>query len=379
MNRLVLLALLSGCAEYTLHARNQSTDTSTSTADVQVTTPPVSTTRPEIPPEPQACGVPVPNHVDLSHVVWSEPGVHFYVPGPNWAFASAFASRELEGLGTEMDLRLSPSYFLATALKESFAGCSDETVADPLHPEVQFPRTVLSDYDGCLQLESTTAWTEICRMYPNEIDCELVGHADVISSLDQGNTGRDNVETGMLAAAYYNTFAYAMIGNHGTNPDTWMASATDPHAMAKMVALIYNRGAWSGEIDFVLDGCAASNIEDCVSANSIAWDYVDAVGSYIADLEAAVDQEHCYNDDVHLSDVHDFLDALQPMFPGEDWSPIHVAAEEAFLWAALDVDPAPFQTVAPWVLEAIDIELKRDVHCPGAQLQQWYGGDCPAM
>ncbi len=375
---LLLLLGIFGCNEYFLHGedhRDGPEDLATTEDDQTSTTSTTTTTDPWT--EVDGCVAPVPDHVDLSHVVWAEPGVHFYVPDPTWAFASLHASRQLDGLGAEQDLRLSPSYFLATGLKESFLGCSEETGADPQHPEHAYERKVLADHDGCMQLESTTAWIELCRMYPGELDCDQVGHADVISSTDQDVTGRDNVESSMLAAAWYGVFGYAMLPSHGTDPDTWFAAATDPLAITKMVALVYNRGAWSGEIDFVLSGCQNSNIEDCVSAGSVAWDYVDAVGSYVTDMHAAVADGQCYDADVSLDDAHRWVDSLEPMFPGFDAVAAHSAVESAFLTASNGAHVSNFQQVAIPVTDALDDAWSLELTCPNAELSYWYGQTCP--
>jgi hypothetical protein len=396
---LVLVPLTFGCAEYYLSSKivasdtavdietdtdtdtdtdadadtdtdtdaDADTDTDTTLSDTDTT--PTTTAAP--------CDVPVPDHVDITDPVWAEPNVHVYVPDPGWAFAAAFSSREFDTL--PIDLRLSPSYFLATALKESFMGCSDTIATDAQHGD-QYDRQLVADGFGCLQFEGPgSAWTEICRMYPNDIDCAGgVDYYDVVPSTNQGVTGLDNVESSVLTAAYYGVFAYAMIErNHGANPDVWFAAATDPQAVMKTIALIYNRGAWSWEVTQVINGCQFQDIENCITPLSVAADYVDAVASYAADMDAAVAANSCYNETVSVTDVHDWLDAMAPMFPNENWGGIKADAEAAFLLASGGAQTATFQTVADAVLVATDASLMRDLTCPDAQLAYWYGASCP--
>ena len=326
-----------------------------------------------------ACPVPVPDHVDLTEVVWAEPGVHFYVPAPSWGFAAAHAHRQLQGLSAEgLGLELRPSYFFATMLKESFMGCSDATGPDPLHPQHAFARQAAADWDGCMQLEETTAWTELCRLFPGDIDCDAVAHQDAISSLDQATTGYANVETSMFAAAWYGTFAYAMLTTHGaSDPDTWFAAASDSQAQLKTIALVYNRGAWSGEVTSVIEGCMGGPIEDCVTAGSVAWDYVTAVASYAADLEEGLAAGSCYDAAVTADDVLLYLDALPVLFPDHPWQDIEGAALEAFE-AAAPSGEAGFQQVADPVLDAVEASWAVSLACPQEELSAWYGVSCPS-
>lgn len=405
---LVLVPLTSGCAEYYLSSKVVEVDTAaesdtdtdtdadtdtdtdsdvdtdttppdttdTDTTPLDTDTTPVTTDTGTPPVVPGPCDVPVPDHVDLTDVVWAMPNVHFYVPDPGWAFASAFASRELETLS--MDLRLPPSYFLATALKESFMGCSDTIRPDSLHGTL-WDRQVIADATGCMQFDGPgSAWLEMCGMYPNEIDCGVVDFYDVIPSTNQAVTGRDNVEPSMLVAAYYAVFAYAMIDkNHGANPDTWFAAASDPQAMLKTMTVLYNTGAWSWDVTQIINGCQLQNIESCMNPLTGAYDYVVAISSYAADMEAAVVASSCYDEDVTVADVHDWLDAMEPLFPNENWAGIKTDAETAFLAASGGAPTARFQTVADAVLTAADGGIGTDLNCPAAELATRYQTTCP--
>jgi hypothetical protein len=206
----------------------------------------------------------------------------------------------------------------------------------------------------------------------------VVGHADVISSASQATTGRDNVETSMLAAGMFGGFTWAMLENSGApDPDAWVAAAADPQATEKMLALAYNRGLWSPELASVIEGCADLPLEDCVTPGSIAQDYVGAVGGAVADMEAALAEDRCYNEPLHPADIDELVDALAPMLRAEDWEGARAAAQAAAADQLAGRESAPFQELAPPVLEAMEGALRLKLRCPGAELAEWYGQSCP--
>ncbi|MEE9385414.1 MAG: hypothetical protein V3V08_18560, partial [Nannocystaceae bacterium] len=211
---------------------------------------------PDAPPE-NACSVPVPAANILAGPIWGEYDIQFYIPHPSWAFSTAHAWKWLRSLdGVGLSLRLTPSFFFATALKESYMGCSDLLPEpDPFLPG-RLERRAAAYADGCFQIESTTAWIELCRMFEPELDCDFVGHGDVVSSSAQAQTGRDNFATSALVKAYYDTFAYSMIPHlhKVADPNAWFADAIDPLAMEKVIAVLYNRGVWSGDATAIQGG-----------------------------------------------------------------------------------------------------------------------------
>lgn len=325
-----------------------------------------------------ACPLPVPDQVAISRPVWGESGVHFYVPRASWALASAWVWSRSADLGEDgIHLRIRPSWLWATGLKESFWGCSDTALPDPVSGAA-FARQAAADADGCLQIEPTTAWIELCRMYPDAIDCDAIGHADVISSEGQTETGRDNVETSMLAAGLFGVFTWAMLDNAGADdPDAWVAAAADPQATEKLLALAFNRGLWSPELGAVIEGCADAPLEDCVTPDSVAQDYVQAVGGAVADMEAALAAGSCYDQALRPADIDELVDALSPMLQGEDWVAARAAAQGAAATALAGRDEAPFQEVAPGVIDALNGALRLRMACPAGALAEWYGQDCP--
>jgi hypothetical protein len=320
-----------------------------------------------------ACPVPVPGPVILSGPVWGEYQVHFYVPFPSWAFASAHASRQTYALGA-YGLRETPSFYFATALKESYMGCSDKLPPyNPYMPGYLYTRT-LSYASGCLQIDSTSAWVEMCRMYPQSIDCNVVQYADVIPSTNQDQIGRDNFASSAFVKTYYDIFAYAMLPTHDMPmPSAWFSAASDPQAMVKMIALLYNEGAWTGDATAVADRCHQDLVENCLGNK----DYVVAVSSYDRELEATVAAGNCYNDMIAIGDVDDYVSKIVPLFTHENAAMLTAAGRAAFLRASGGAMSAPFQQVAGAVLDAIDGAMQAHAHCPDAELNQWYMRHCP--
>jgi hypothetical protein len=320
-----------------------------------------------------ACPVPVPGPVILAGPVWGEYQVHFYVPFPSWAFASAHAAMQTNALGG-FGLRETPSFYFATALKESYMGCSDKLPTyNPYMPGYLYARPI-SYISGCLQIDSTSAWTEMCRMYPETIDCNTVQYADVIPSSNQDQLGRDNFVSSAFTKTYYDVFTYAMLTLHNMpSPNAWFAGASDPQAMVKMIALLYNEGAWTGDATAVSNGCQHDLIENCLGNK----DYVVAVSSYDRELEATVAAGNCYNDMIAIGDVDDYVSKIVPLFIHENGAAMTAAGRAAFLQASGGAMTAPFQQVAGAVLQAIDGAMQAKTHCPDAELNQWYMHHCP--
>jgi len=317
--------------------------------------------------------VPVPGPVILSGPVWGEYQVHFYVPFPSWAFAAAHASMQTYELGT-FGLRETPSVYFATALKESYMGCSDKLPApNPYMLGYLYTRT-LSYPAGCLQVDSTSAWVEMCQMYPETFDCTKVQYADVIPSTNQDTTGRDDFASSVFVKAYYDVWSYAMLPLHDMpSPNAWFAGASDPQAMLKVISLLYNEGAWTGDATTVATGCQNNLIENCLGNK----DYVVAVSSYDRELEAAVAAGNCYNETIAISDVDDYVSKIVPLFTHENGAALTAAGRAAFLAASGGAASAPFQQVAGAVLRAIDGTMQAKPHCPDAELNQYYMRHCP--
>lgn len=320
-----------------------------------------------------ACPVPVPGAVVLPGPVWGDYQVHFEVPFPSYAFATAHASLAMETVAP-LGLKESPSAFFATALKESYLGCSDKLPPlDLYNPGHLYTRTA-SYAAGCLQIDSTSAWVQMCQMYPETIDSSKVAYADVIPSTNQDTSGRDNFASSVFVKAYYDTWAYAMLTTHHMpSPKAWFAGASDPEALVKVLALLYNEGGWTGDATAVADGCQQNLIEGCLGNK----DYVVSVGAYTAQLEATVAAGNCYDEMVAIGDVDDYVSRITPLFAHENGAALTAAGRSAFLSASGGAMNAPFQVVAGAVIRAVDGAMQAKVHCPDAELNQYYMFHCP--
>jgi hypothetical protein len=329
----------------------------------------------------------VPGAFKLSEPVWGEYGVAFAVPFPEYAFAVAHASRALAA--SAQGLRLPPSFFLATSLKESFMGCSKRLTTWQAGMEGILYRGASSvDIDGCFQIEGTTAMLEVCRMFPNDIACSgtdpsaaAAAHEALVSSVDQDTLGRDNFVSSAVTAAYYDVWAFYMAqkNENVTGMFDWLKTAADPYAVEKVTAALYNRGAWSGTMKAVA-ACHDKPIEQCVDGYA---DYVRQVGAYTREMEAQVTADNCYDNPITAEDVEAFVRQLVPVYKEQNLAQSLAAAQAAFDSVAKGRSEVPFQEVAGAVLDAVEGTLTARIDCPAQGINTYYGtwGDtytCPA-
>lgn len=321
------------------------------------------------------CDSPVPDHVDIGT---GRAAFHFYVPEPSWALAAAHVAIRTEQLAEDgIDLRISPSLVFATALQESYLGCSDDRRPDVRHAGALWPRVRAADLRGCFQIAEETAWKELCRLYPETIDCAAVDFDEAISARDQGRTRRDNFETGAFAFGQFATYAYALYGRHVRDVDQWFAKARDPFGMEKMLALSWNRGAWSKQVRSLLKGCREESLERCLDPESVERHHVVNVGRFLRAFDGAIAQGSCYAEPLSSLDVLEYLDALSTLLPNRVDLHVRDAVIAAYLDAGGGADPAPFQAVARPVLLALEAAWSIPLSCPDEELRRWYGFGCP--
>ncbi len=372
-----LLALLAGTGACTVTrwVGEEPVSDDTGTPDATDTAPTDST---ETGDTALGCPLPVPDHVTLSASIRGSNHVPFYVPHAGWALATLHASRHLEGLAAEqIDLRLSPSWFFAIALESSFMGCSSAIAADPEDPAIQWDHQPDAVGDGCFALSDQAHLFDLCRLYPEELDCTATTHQTAISSALEETTGRDNVEPGVLATAWYALFSYAMIqwssGANEADPDAWLAAAADPWAVEKLMALAHRETAYSSLVVLSVQGCQDQAIEDCwADAAPTRADLAIGVASHVADLEGGLAAGHCYDRVLTDAEVSDYVQSLAVLFPDGDTE----AATEAAL-AALGGPEAPFQAVGDDVVAAIDGAWPLRLRCPGSELSTRFTVGCP--
>jgi hypothetical protein len=216
-------------------------------------------------------------------------------------------------------------------------------------------------------------------MYPDEVNCGPGSHAELVSSLSQGVTSRDNIEVGALSLAWYITFAYAMSREVGVDdPDSWFAAAEDPRALEKLMALQHLSGPWAPEVASVVSGCQSNGqLESCLQAGTIPWERARAVASHVELLERGISEGNCYDRLLWETDLDQYLDAIEPLWPNANWTGASAAASAAFNEVSGGEAYAPFQEVAPAVLQAIDQAGALQLRCPGSELLSHYGYSCP--
>jgi len=323
------------------------------------------------------CRLPVPDHITLEHPVRGDTFVPFYVPTTGWALAALHASMQVEALALQqVELRLSPSYFLALALETGTFGCSESIPPDPADSAVQWPRRPDTDAEGCMQVAEGSVWLDLCRMYPEDLPCDPDGYDDVIPSVDQGATGRDNVQPSVLATAWYAAFAYPMLaypsGGDAGDVDAWFADAADPVAVEKVLTWMHWQTPFGPAMGEVIADCADGPVEDCLGQPTWVRDRAVAVGAHTEQLAAA---PGCFDRPLTAALVDDYVDAIAVLFPTADVSSGRAAAQAAL--ADAGGDGTSFQAVADAVLAALDDGLGVRLRCPGANLTTYYGVSCP--
>lgn len=327
----------------------------------------------------EVCRLAVPDHIVLDHDVLGDTFVPFYVPTTGWALAALHASTQIDGLGLQqIELTLSPSYFLALALETGTFGCSADLPADPADSATQWARRPETDAMGCMQIAEGAAWLDLCRMYPEELPCEPGAYAAVIPSSDQGSTGRDNVEPSVLATAWYAAYAYAMLaytnGAASVDVDGWFETAADEQAVEKLLTYMHWQTPFVPDLAAVIGNCNDTDVEDCLSQPAWVIERVVGVGAHTAQLEAEASSS-CFDRPLTAALVDDYVDAIAGLFPEADIEVGRASAQQALTDGG--GDGTSFQGAADAVLMALDEGLGLRLRCPGSNLTTFYGISCP--
>ena len=315
----------------------------------------------------ETCIFPVADHVDLTYAVWGEENVHYYIPKPGWAMAAIQASRMLAYYFSDgLSRTVSPNWFLATALKESFLGCCEDTPGDTVHPSAVWEYQEAAVYDGCFQIEDGTAFVEMQRIFPSHFGS--VAHSDVIADC--------NVESSALTMAFYDAFAFGMMFNWLDSIDDFFSVNRDSMATETAFSLAYNRGVWSTEFASAIGDCAAAvDMLDCIfgTPDTVAKDHAYAITRYIQDLDEAALEGRCYNETMTARDVADYIDAVSPILAPNNMEALRESALAAFETAA-NGESGTFQSTFGAVLKVLESEPLAD---PFPKLNEWYGVQGP--
>lgn len=230
--------------------------------------------------------------------VWGEP-FHFRMSDYplSWAISTVHASMLLRSQG----LDFSPNGVLTIAIKESKLGCANS----------DFPGG-----DGCFQIESTTAYEEMRRMFPERFTHGE--HADVV--------GGGHFESAAITSAYYSIFSVAMFRMHSDDPVDFFARHPDPRAGQKTLCAAYNRGLWWEGLREIFSSCADRDVVECFKGNQVAIDHANA----IADYTEGMDKAEPFDRPVRFSDLEEYWARIKPIYADVDDETALSAMSRAF-------------------------------------------------
>jgi hypothetical protein len=236
---------------------------------------------------------------DSVHVggVWNEPmDFHMDQYPLGWAIATVHASMLLRS----RCINLSPNAVLSMALKESRLTCG-------------VPGS-LANGDGCFQIESTTAYVELQRMFPGRFTATF---ADVIAN--------DHFETSAIAMAHYMLFSTAMFRKYSSCPEKFAIDHPDPHTAQKVLLGAYNRGLWWNALPNIFTHCNDRDVVECFEPG-VAVDYVHAIVDYTVGLEPAP----VFDAPLRWQDVLAYWQRLRPLYPDADDAAVTSALRAGF-------------------------------------------------
>jgi hypothetical protein len=229
--------------------------------------------------------------------VWGEPMDFHMADWPlTWAISLVHASMLLR----DRCLAWSPNAVLSVAIKESRLGCAE-------------PGS-LAAADGCFQIESTSAYLELQRMFPTRF---ADAHADVVSG--------DRFESAALTLAHYLLFSSAMFRKYEPCPEAWFAAHPDPTAGQKVRCFAYNRGLWSPSLPTIFQACADRDPIECF-ASDVATDHARAIVAYTGALDAAAP----YDVSITWDDLVAYWQRVRVLYPDADEGAALAAARAAF-------------------------------------------------
>ena len=185
----------------------------------------------------------------------------------------------------------------------------------------------------------------------------------------------DRFASATLTAAYYNIFMYAFLEGAGYRPADFFSRSRDPQALDRVMALVYNRGAYSTHVSKVFgparDYCIgldnmADEAGDCLpNLGDFGSKYVRQVPGYnLALKEAAAGQSGAYpgaySTNFTWSDVDYYLDRIAHLYDAGDMAAARDGARAAFDQTAAGSAELDFNTGFPAVLDAIMLALPVD-------------------
>jgi hypothetical protein len=252
--------------------------------------------------------------------VWGQPMDFRMADYPlTWAIATVHASM----LMREQCIDIGPNGVLSTALKESDLQCA--TAGS------------LSQIDGCFQIESTSAYVELGKMFPGRFTGT---HADIIAG--------DHFETSALAMAHYYVFATAMFRKYAACPEAFYVAHPDKRTPQKVLTGAYNRGLWWSSLTAIFTTCAAADVLTCFNSD-VASDYT----STIVDYTAALDAVPPFDAPVAWDDLAHYWARIKPLYPDADDAKVVAALHSVFDFERAGADTVSFRDAIRPILRAL--------------------------
>ncbi len=268
----------------------------------------------------------------------------FRMPSTRWALSVLMASRRLsEPDGNRM--QVSPTWLLASAWQTDTFSCGGYgTPWSDNASEVG---------GGCFQLQGTTHWYELVRLFPDQFQ------SDGWPAWVDG----DSPERSSLALVQA-LYAGHLLLRRATesDPDTWLTQSTDPLAASRIAAFFHFEGPWSATASRALTSCN-DNLLDC--ADSSLLHHVEGIEAKQVLLAAA----ECYDDPIPDSDLDAFLEGIRPIWPHVDWTEARNRALDARTGAGFAIDGLA-------IVEALEAAVDARLSCPAETLWDHYRYSC---
>lgn len=279
---------------------------------------------------------------ELANVWGSGP---FDVQWPNerklWAMALAHASQLFKNVTGVQNSYVGPNHYVATAVQESRIGAdpASNTFTYPIGIKYPIIYQPAAQTDGFFQIEGSgggSAFGDLKVLYPNRFG--TLDHDAVV--------GGARFTTSAITAAYYNIYMYQFLVGAGWKPKDFFSKTLDRQALDRVMALVYNRGAYSDSVSKVFTSQRAYcqsliNMADTAGKclPNIPGDYgslyVRQVPGFNVSLMLAANTgvvgfPGVYTTSLTWNDINAYLDSIAMLYPATDIAKAKAAAQAQF-------------------------------------------------
>lgn len=303
--------------------------------------------------------------------VWDSGPFSIEIPNERkqWAMALAHAAQIFKNVTQVQDLYTGPNHYLATVIQESHIGADPLSASFTYRFPISHPITYVAsaDTDGFFQIEGSgggSAFKDLQLLFPNRFG--NVSHDTVISG--------PRFSTSAIASAYFNIYMYQFLVGSGWKPHAFFAQAKDPQALDRVMALVYNRGAYSNYVSDVF----TSKRLTCINLANMADDagtclpnngdygsrYVRQVPGFNKALVTAAstgvdNYPGKYDADLTWNDISAYLDSIAILYSTQDITQAKQSAQAEFNRIATN-GQIKFATQFGTVLDKIMLSLSID-------------------